>query len=543
MRLFKALLPLLALGAIAAPARADVKLHPLFTDHMVLQRDTQVTIWGKADPGEQLSVKVDQRTANGAMGFGLGGFTADKDGNWSIPLPKLEAGTGYTLTVSGKNTVTLKDVAVGEVWICSGQSNMQWEMWRLTKDDQGKRVSAGATNPNIRLYTVPRIPAPEPRYDYPVQEIKRDGTHTATFGRWEQCTPESVLEFSSVAYYFGRDLQKALGVPVGLIATNWGGTVCEAWTSKEALEANPALKHLAAQHTAAVKGSDPVKAKANYEAALVKWKAEVEAAKKAGKKPPPQPRPARAGGVHQNTPTALYNSMIHPIERFAVRGAIWYQGESNTPRAAEYRTLFPAMIQDWRKRWGTDLPFLAVQLAPFGNGKGNSGGVTYAELRDAQLHATKVLPKVGLAVITDAGDETDIHPQQKEPVGARLALAAEAIAYGKKVEYRGPEYRSQKVEGDKVVLSFDHAGGGLVAKGGELAGFTVAGPDNKFVPATAQIKGDTVVVSSPDVPKPVAVRYGWVNFAKPTLNLFNKAGLPASPFRTDDLPLTTAPKK
>jgi sialate O-acetylesterase len=228
--------------------------------------------------------------------------------------------------------------------------------------------------------------------------------------------------------------------------------------------------------------------------------------------------------------------------KFPVRGAIWYQGESNTSRAYEYRTLFPTMIQDWRERWHRELPFLCVQLAPFGNGKNNSNGVTYAELRDAQLHAAKVLPKVGLAVITDAGNETDIHPAQKEVVGKRLALSARALAYGEKIEYLGPLYKAAKFEGGKAVIRFDHVDGGLVAKGGELTGFTVAGPDKEFHPAKAVIQGDTVVVSSDEVSTPTAVRYGWVNFAKPTLNLFNKQGLPASPFRTDDFPLTTDPK-
>jgi sialate O-acetylesterase len=531
MRLHRALLLAAVVGLAATTARADVKPHPIFSDNMVLQQGTDVVFFGKADPGEEFMVGVGKQGGPGAK------VKADKDGNWLVTLPKQEPGTGYVLFVDGKNKIEFKNVAVGEVWICSGQSNMQWELWRLTKDDQGKKVAAAAANPNVRLYTVPRRPSAEPQSDYPVQTVPRDKDHTVTFGKWQECTPETALEFSAVAYFFGRDLQKARNVPVGLIATNWGGTVCEAWASKGALEADPGLKYLAGQFDATVKAYDSVKAKAKYEDDLEKWKKDAEAAKAAGKNPPARPQMPLPGGINQNSPTALYNGMIFPIQRFPIKGAIWYQGESNAGRAAEYRTLFPAMIQDWRKQWGSEFPFLAVQLAPY-KAEG-SDKVSYAELRDAQYFATKKLPKVGLAVITDVGEENDIHPQQKEPVGGRLALAARGIAYGEKVEYSGPVYKSMRVDGDKVALTFDHADG-LVAKGSELNGFTVCGEDKTFHPAKAEIKGDAVVVSSEKVIKPVAVRYGWVNFAKPELNLFNKAGLPAVPFRTDDFPLTTA---
>jgi sialate O-acetylesterase len=324
------------------------------------------------------------------------------------------------------------------------------------------------------------------------------------YGKWLECEPASVQEFSAVAYYFGRELEKSLKVPVGLIVTSWGGMPCEAYTSLEALDAEPSLKHYADKARAAAK------------------QFEVD------KKP-----------VAPNSPTALYNAMTHPLIKFPVKGAIWYQGESNAGRAYEYRTLYPAMIKDWRAQWKSDLPFVGVQLAPF---KGGASGVDYAELRDAQLHATKVLPKVGVAVITDSGHETDIHPPQKEAAGVRLALNARAPAYGEKLEYLGPVFKDVKFDGGTATLSFDHVGGGLVAKDGDLTGFVAAGTDNVFQPAKATIKGDTVVVTSDKVDKITAVRYGWVNFAKPTLNLFNKEGLPATPFRTDDLPYTTAPK-
>jgi sialate O-acetylesterase len=315
-----------------------------------------------------------------------------------------------------------------------------------------------------------------------------------------------VQEFSAVAYYFGRDLEKALKVPVGLIVTSWGGMPAEAYTSLEALDADPSLKYLADMARTAAKQFET------------------------DKKP--------AG---PNTPTVLYNAMTHPLIKFPVKGAIWYQGESNASRAEEYRTLYPAMIKDWRARWKSELPFVGVQLAPFQGGK---SGVDYAELRDAQLHATKVLPKVGVAVITDAGNETDIHPPQKETVGARLALNARALAYDEKIVYSGPVFKEAKFEGSAAIVTFDHVGGGLVTKpNGDPVGFTVAGKDGKFHPAKATIKDNTIVAASEHVSNPVAVRYGWVNFAKPTLNLFNKEGLPATPFRSDDFPLTTKDAK
>ncbi len=495
-------------GLAATTAQAEVKPHPIFSDNMVLQREMPLPVWGKADPGEQVTVTLELQGGNAASSSTATAM-ADKVGNWSVKFPPQKAGTGYQLQVKGKDkSIDYKNVAVGEVWICSGQSNMQWEMWRLTKDEQGKKVSAEATNPNLRFLTLARRPAATPQYDFPVRTEPRgkDGAK-AVYGQWQVCDPESTLEFSAVGYYFGQDLEKALKVPVGLIATNWGGTVCEAWTSLEALDAEPNLKYLADRARAAAKQHEM------------------------DKRPP-----------NQNSPTALYNGMIHPLLNFPVRGAIWYQGESNAGRAHEYRTLYPTMIKDWRKRWDTELPFIGVQLAPFGNGKNNSNGVTYAELRDAQLLATKVLPKVGVAVITDAGDEVDIHPQQKRPVGERLALSARALAYGEKVTFNGPQYKTAAFNGPMATITFDSIGGGLMAKDGDLTGFAAAGADGVFHPAKAVINGDQVVVTSDKVEKVTAVRFGWVNFAKPTLNLFNKAGLPASPFRTDDLPLTTMPK-
>jgi len=508
MRPLKAVLLAVAASVLAlGTARADVAPHPIFSDNMVLQQGTDVVVWGTAAPGELVNVSLERKTRNEASAT-FSGTTADKDGKWAVKFAAQKAGTGYTLAVKGKNTVEFKNVAVGEVWICSGQSNMQWEFWRNNLGEQSKTVPAAAKNPNIRLFTMLRTTATAPQDDFPVTTRPREGTKdgpTVTYGKWLECEPAAVQEFSVVAYYFGRELEKALKVPVGLIATSWGGTVCEAWTSPEALEAEPSLKYLGDRASAAAKQFE------------------------ADKKP-----------VGPNTPSALYNAMIHPLLKFPVRGAIWYQGESNAGRAYEYRTLYPTMIKDWRARWKTDLPFVGVQLAPF---RGGASGVDYAELRDAQRHATKVLPKVGIAVITDAGHETDIHPPQKEAVGVRLALNARALAYGEKIEYSGPAFKDVTFESGTATVSFTHVGGGLVAKDGDLVGFTLAGKDGKFQPAKATIKGDTVQLTCEFVPEPVAVRYGWVNFAKPTLNFFNKEGLPASPFRTDDAPYTTQPKK
>jgi sialate O-acetylesterase len=520
----------LATLAAAVPALADVKPHPVFTDHMVLQRDVPAVVWGKADPGEEVTV-----TAGDAKGTAK----ADDKGMWKVSLPAQKAGTGVTLTIAGKNTVTLKNVAYGDIWICSGQSNMEWSLRQLTRDEQGLKVAREAKHPMIRLFNVKKRPSGTPEYDIPVESQKRkldDKEYDFKLGTWSECTPESAYDFSAVGYFFGRDIQKSQNVPIGLIACNWGGTPAEAWTSKEALNANPLLAYYHERFDQAVKNYDEAKAEKAYQEAFAKWKVAVEKAKEEKKPLPRQPVKQGLPAKNQNSPSTLYNGMLHPLLPMAIKGAIWYQGESNAGRAQEYYTLFPTMIEDWRKRFNQPVPFFAVQLAPF-RASGNDK-VEYAELRDSQWQTTKRMKDVGVAIITDVGEETDIHPQQKEPVGRRLALCARAMVYGEKVEYRGPEYKSHTVMGSKVTLSFAYADG-LMAKGGDLAGFQVCGEDQKFVTAKAVIEGGNVVVTADGIDKPVAVRYGWVNFAKPTLNLFNKHDLPAVPFRTDAFPLTT----
>ena len=481
--------------------QAEVRLHSLFSDHMVLQREVSVPVWGWADEGEDVTVTFRQQSAK----------TKAKDGKWMVRLSNLKAGGPDLLTVHGKNSIELKDVLVGEVWVASGQSNMEWPL-RASADSE--KEIAKTAQPMIRLYTVPKLKLMAPTNN--------------VVGTWKSCDPQNTPGFSAVAYYFGRDVQKSLGVPVGVIHTSWGGSPAEVWMSEKELNGN-----------ARYKSEIVVPQEAGYQqylAQLTAYQQEKAEAEKshAGflKKPPGAPW----------RPTELYNGMIAPLLPFSIKGAIWYQGESNAGRAEQYRSLFADMIRNWRKDWGLgDFPFLLVQLAPFMAIKPTPADSTWAELREAQWLTTKNLPKVGMAVITDVGDEKDIHPKWKEPVGARLALAARKIAYGQSITHSGPEYRSMRVDGERVILKFDHAKSGLVARGGDLKGFSIAGADRRFTWANAYIQGDTVVASNPSVDAPVAVRYGWADY--PVVNLWNADGLPATPFRTDNFPMITAGKK
>jgi sialate O-acetylesterase len=481
---------------------AEVRTAPLFSDNMVLQQGQKVPVWGTADDGEVVTVKFRNQTVT----------TTAHNLRWEVQLRALKANLRpETFTVSSRSgKITYTNVVVGDVWVCSGQSNMEWSMgWSY----EPQADIASATNHQIRVFKV--------------HKNRSEAPTTIINSAWEVCSPKTIESFSAVGYYFGRDLQEARKVPVGLIGTYWGGTPAEAWMSRPALEINPRYRKEILE---------------TYPAARETWRKDNEAyeaekaeATKAGKQfeknPPWQPW----GGYE------LYNGMIAPLLPYAIRGAIWYQGENNAGRAEQYRTLFPDMIRNWRHDWNQrDLPFFCVQLAPFKDPKPEPAESDWAELRESQLLATKVLPYVGMAVITDVGDPKDIHPTKKQPVGARLALAARAIAYGEKIEYSGPLYRSMKIQGVQVVLSFDHVGKGLEARDGALQGFAICGEDRKFVWASAEIVGSTIVVSSPQVSQPLAVRYGWADC--PVVNLWNKDGLPASPFRTDDFPLITAPK-
>jgi sialate O-acetylesterase len=523
---------LAAAVCLAGPqVRADVKPHALFSDGMVLQRGAKCPIWGTADPGEFVAVLFAAANEKGATATFASSTFADKNGKWRIEFPVASniAGGPYELIIKGKNTILLKDVYIGEVWVCSGQSNMEWPL-RLTHN--AEEVVKKAKNPKIRLFTVPHNTSDKPLAHFKGQP------------KWQECNPDTVKNFSAVGYFFGRDLHKALDVPIGLIHTSWGGTVAEAWTTRAALESNPELKELIEQY----EKTEPL-AQANYQKALQKYQAElakhkeaVAQAKEAGKQPPRPPRKPVPPDSNPNRPCVLYNAMIHPLQPYAIKGVIWYQGESNANRAYQYRTLFPVMIQSWRETWKQgDFPFLFVQLAPFMPIVSEPQESAWAELREAQLLTSLHCKNTGMAVITDVGEPQDIHPRKKEPVGARLALAARALAYGEKIEYSGPIYDKMEIKDGKAVLHFRHVGKGLEAKGGPLTGFTIAGSDRKFYNAQAEIQGDTVLVWCDKVPQPVAVRYGWANY--PVVNLWNKDGLPASPFRTDDFPGTTAQKR
>ena len=660
------LISLLATIAIlsVSPVRADDSkpfLHPLFTDNMVLQRGIADPVWGWTTPGRTVSVSLGGKTARAVAGA---------DGKWTAKIGPFKAGGPYTLTVKGPETVTLSNILIGDVWICSGQSNMQFG---IGIGNNAPAEIAAANYPNIRLFTVPNSIASEPK--------------ELLSGQWQACTPQTVSSggwggFSAVGYYFGRDLQQAVHVPIGLIHTSWGGTPAEAWTSVEALATMPDFQPAVAKMQAAARArkagltydqlaqqwyakhdpgsaeglgwadpaldvsawktmslpqlfqsaGDPEIAGINgivwfrrtfdlpagdagkdavlhlladdndttwingtrigategynvaraykFAAGLLKPTGNVIAVRvldtggmggiwgdptglnldfpggaalpltgtwayKLGAALPandPYPQP---GGANPDLPTVLFNGMVNPLIPFGVKGAIWYQGESNAGNAKQYQTLLPTLIQDWRSRFGVgDFPFMIVQLANFQALQTQPEESGWAELREAQLMTTQRLPKTGLAVAIDIGDAGDIHPKNKQEVGRRLALSAEAIAYGLPVEYSGPQFTGMKAEGSSLRLTFSHVGGGLVAKGGgALQGFAIAGVDHQFVWADAKIDGDTIVVSAPSVPQPTAVRYAWAT--NPICNLYNKAGLPASPFRTDrpvTLPDPTLPR-
>jgi sialate O-acetylesterase len=481
----------------AHSAAADVTLPAVIAENMVLQQKAPVRIFGMASPGENVSVTMQGQTAK---------TTAGPDGKWAVMLKPLKAGGPYELVIKGNNEIKFSNILVGEVWVCSGQSNMEWS---LKNAFEGQKSIDASANPQIRLFNVKNV-----RSNTPLTNVE---------ATWQECKPGSVDGFSAVGYYFGRDLQKAQNVPIGLLQADWGGTPAEAWTPVESIAMNETLRPLIEGYPAAY---------ARYEKALADYPAVVEKAKAEGKEAPRRP----------NAPwryAELYNAMIAPLTPYTIKGAIWYQGESNAGRAAQYRTLFPTMISSWRQAWGEgDFPFLLVQLAPFqASGPNNT---EYAELREAQLYSTQALPNVGMAVITDVGEEKDIHPKKKEPVGSRLALLARKMVYGDKVLASGPTLKDVKMDGKTVKLRFENVGDGLVAQGGDISqrtveagkllGFTVAGEDGKFVPAEAKIVGkDTVEVTAAEIEKPMMVRYGFQNF--PVVNLYNKAGLPATPFR------------
>lgn len=541
---------LFALSVAPLPACADVTMPHIFGSNMMLQQNESLWIWGWAEPGEKVTVTLGDNQQTGRT---------DAEHKWTVRFKALKAGGPVEMTVQGRNTIQFKNVLVGDVWICSGQSNMEFGMGGA----HNAVVEIPKANyPKIRLFTVKTKVAFEPQKDCE--------------GEWAECTPDTVKGFTAVGYFFGRDIHQALDVPVGLIHTSWGGTPAEAWTSIEKLQAVPELNVLADKFAKTVAGMPALKEKyaketlPNWQAANQKWKqspegiefgnrmkdwnAAAQKAKSEGQPEPVKPTPSKPAprfpeppDADPHVPTVLYNGMISPLIPYAVKGAIWYQGEANAGNAVQYRTLFPAMITDWRNRWGQgDFPFFWVQLANYlaRNDQPIDASAGWPGLREAQ-NMTLSLPNTGQAVIIDIGQADNIHPKDKMDVGHRLALAAQKVAYGKDIVFSGPTYDSMTVEGDKIRVKFKNVGGGLtiaanpttqmsvapLAPASEVIGFSIAGEDHKFAWADAKIDGDSIVVSSDKVKDPNAVRYGWAN--NPQVNLYNKDGLPASPFRTD----------
>ena len=446
---------------------AEVKLPSVFGDNMVLQRQTGAAIWGKALAGKTVKVITSWDKKSYTSGV-------DSEGNWKVTVKTPDAGGPYTISVSDGQPLLLKNVLIGEVWICSGQSNMQMTMrgYRNQPITGSNEAIAGSANPSIRLFTVERKASLLPMEDFT--------------GKWLECLPENVADCSATAWFFGQLVQKALGVPVGLIISSWGGTRIEPWISEST-----------------IKEFDFVKI----------------------------PDKNQTGTLSQQTPTVLFNAMIHPMVGYAFRGALWYQGESNRNEPGNYEKLMPGLVKSWRSAWEAgDFPFYYVQIAPYDYG---TTGLSSAFLREAQMKASAALPNMGMACIMDAGEKDCIHPANKKAAGERLAYLALAKTYGNSgFEFSGPVLKEMKTEGSLVYLTFEHAQNGLTTFGKELVNFKVAGEDKRFFAAKASITNAGITLFAPSVTKPVAVRYAFDDFV--TGELFNTEGLPASSFRTDN---------
>jgi len=642
------------LGLYAPSLRADPVLPQLFSEHMVLQREAPVAIWGRADSGENISVNLAGQTVETVAG---------EDRRWKVVLRPVQAGGPFTLTIHGKKTVEIKDVMFGEVWVASGQSNM---VYALSGAADAESEIPKAVNPLVRFFTVPKR----------ISRTPQDDTLPAN---WELCSPDTAKRFSAVSYFFARDLYSALNVPIGIILSSWPGTAAEEWTAPDGLRREPILapivqrwealpadvksfaahpaefslefddfellpensgpssslsnfddgtsrtatggswsyvwadapnsalelvspgrngSEFAARVTGTLDGASSSELLASFHAdgspadlraysgirfwvrgngmlqvqllqpsindwdnysvdsvrATGDWKqitVSFKALKQDGWGVAKAFTPESLSGIRivsmpvvgdpDRPPSGLYQGMITPLKNFRIRGAIWYQGEGNTSRAYQYRTLLPALIKGWRQAWGEgDFPFLIVQLPNQGSSP-ELGDSIWAELREAQLFTQRSVPNTGLAVTIDVGEAKNLHPPRKAEIGQRLALWALGTTYGKKIEYSGPLYGSMKISGHEIRINFTHTGAGLEARGGQLKGFAIAGAGGKFHWADARIEHDTVIVSSSEVSAPVAVRYAWAG--SPECNLYNKEGLPASPFRTDDWPGATQEKR
>lgn len=507
-------IPFLAIGALIAVAagNAEVKVPSLIGDRMVLQRAQTNPIWGWADEGEVVTVSISgqRHTAR-----------AKANGRWKVHLDPLPAGGPHTLEIKGKNALQFKDVLIGEVWICSGQSNMQWGV-NSSKDPGLEKLSA--RYPQIRHITVPQVGTQEPQRDFE--------------GEWQACSPETIGGFSAVGYFFGRQLHQTLQVPIGLIDNAWGGSSAEAWVRRDLLESDARYQPLMERWKKTEQTYDPEAVKADYQKRLEQWEKAAAKAKAEGKTiDRGRPRPPRNPLANQHRPANLYNGVLKPLIGYGIRGVIWYQGESNANRAYQYRELFPLMIQNWRDEWNLgDFPFYWVQLADFRKVKPEPADSDWAELREAQTLTLDRLPNTGQAIIIDLGEADDIHPKNKQDVAKRLARLALAQDYGFDIVHQSPRYTSMSRKGNKILLQFNQVGGGLDTFDIRTPiGFTIAGEDRQFFHASAKIIGnDQIEVWSDSVNKPIAVRYAWAD--NPVCNVQNREGLPLTPFRTDDWP-------
>ncbi len=488
---------------MAAAAVAEVKLPKVLSDHVVLQRDAPIHIWGWADPGEQVTISLlsSKQTAK-----------TDDLGKWSVYLAPQPAGGPYSITVQGTNTITISDVLIGDVWFASGQSNMQMPLKGFPNSavlKNGAEEIANSNQPQIHLLRVH-----DRASDHPLADLA-DPDEV-----WTLCTPDTAGNFSAVAYFFGREIQQQEKVPIGLIDDTWGGTPVRAWISLDSLTADSSLMPVF------LDWSEMADTTADVPAMRAREKREDDAARQAGK-------PVPDHSWHPNplswAPAYLYNGMVAPLTDFPIKGAIWYQGETDSAisRAPMYAREFSTMIGDWRGKWGEgDFPFFFAQISSFTSTEFEKWGI----IRDAQRR-TLSLANTGMAVTLDVGQADNVHPPDKQTVGHRLALAARNVAYGEHIEDSGPLFRQATSDGASMRVWFDH-GDGLTAKGGTLTGFEVAGSDHKFVPASASINGANIVVSTSQVTSPVYVRYAWANFS--TANLYNSAGLPASTFSSEN---------
>lgn len=496
----KRILLIALLITTAFGAEANVKLPAIISNNMVLQQQTKAALWGWAAPGEKISIVTswNGRTTR---------VTAGTDGKWLTYVKTGKAGGPYTIRFKGNDELRVENVMLGEVWIAAGQSNMEFFMTKTKNASYTGVLNYEAEIKAADYFGIRMIDVANKVADAPQSDFKGD---------WKVCTPATADTFSAVAYYFAKEVHTQTGLPIGIINATWGGTPAESWTRKDILEKDKDFKVILDRYEQQCR-EYPEAGKA-YKEELAKWKSDSSKSKGAAPREPMSPNSSKS-------PYKLYNGMVAPLVPYTLKGVIWYQGENNADRAYQYRRLFPAMIQNWRDDFRNEsLPFYFVQISPHRSQN--------PEIREAQLLTLRHVSHTGMVVTTDNGDSLDIHPRNKKLVGERLSLWALHHNYGKPVAYSGPLYKSMKVAGNKIRIQFDHVEGGLVAKGNAaLQEFTIAGSDEQFVPAKAVIEGNEVVVWSEAVDKPVAVRFAWRNIPAP--NLYNKALLPASPFRTD----------